>query len=238
MTEFFKIQRVAAWSDVARRIAHEIKNPLTPIQLAAERIKRKYKSHITLEPDVFLSSISIIIRQVDGMRKMVDEFSAFARMPVPVYKKANLTNLVKELGSISLLSNEFINVEIKTPKKNIIAVIDENQIRQALQNIISNAINSMLEQKKINNTKYELSIELKERVNSRYTILVIDSGMGLPNNILEDLTDPYVTTRKNGTGLGLAIVQKIMEDHNGEVVLNNLKNNSGVCASLVFSDRV
>ena len=238
MTEFFKIQRVAAWSDVARRIAHEIKNPLTPIQLAAERIKRKYKSHITLEPDVFLSSISIIIRQVDGMRKMVDEFSAFARMPVPVYKKANLTNLVKELGSISLLSNEFINVEIKTPKKNIIAVIDENQIRQALQNIISNAINSMLEQKKINNTKYELSIELKERVNSRYTILVIDSGMGLPNNILEDLTDPYVTTRKNGTGLGLAIVKKIMEDHNGEVVLNNLKNNSGVCASLVFSDRV
>lgn len=238
MTEFFKIQRVAAWSDVARRIAHEIKNPLTPIQLAAERIKRKYKSHITLEPDVFLSSISIIIRQVDGMRKMVDEFSAFARMPVPVYKKANLTNLVKELGSISLLSNEFINVEIKTPKKNIIAVIDENQIRQALQNIISNAINSMLEQKKINNTKYELSIELKERVNSRYTILVIDSGMGLPNNILEDLTDPYVTTRKNGTGLGLAIVKKIMEDHNGEVVLNNLKNNSGVCASLVFSDKV
>ena len=238
MTEFFKIQRVAAWSDVARRIAHEIKNPLTPIQLAAERIKRKYKSHITLEPDVFLSSISIIIRQVDGMRKMVDEFSAFARMPVPVYKKANLTNLVKELGSISLLSNEFINVEIKTPKQNIIAVIDENQIRQALQNIISNAINSMLEQKKINNTKYELSIELKERVNSRYTILVIDSGMGLPNNILEDLTDPYVTTRKNGTGLGLAIVKKIMEDHNGEVVLNNLKNNSGVCASLVFSDRV
>ena len=117
MTEFFKIQRVAAWSDVARRIAHEIKNPLTPIQLAAERIKRKYKSHITLEPDVFLSSISIIIRQVDGMRKMVDEFSAFARMPVPVYKKANLTNLVKELGSISLLSNKLIKVEIKTPKK-------------------------------------------------------------------------------------------------------------------------
>ena len=212
MTEFFKIQRVAAWSDVARRIAHEIKNPLTPIQLAAERIKRKYKSHITLEPDVFLSSISIIIRQVDGMRKMVDEFSAFARMPVPVYKKANLTNLVKELGSISLLSNKLINVKIKTPKKNIIAVIDENQIRQALQNIISNAINSMLEQKKINNTKYELAIELKERVNNRYAILVIDSGMGLPNNMLEDLTDPYVTTRKNGAGLGLAIVKKIMED--------------------------
>ena len=129
-------------------------------------------------------------------------------------------------------------MQIKTPKKNILAVIDENQIRQALQNIISNAINSMVEQKKINNTKYELLIELKDKVNNRYTILVIDSGMGLPTKILEDLTDPYVTTRKNGTGLGLAIVKKIMEDHSGKLILENLKNNNGVCASLVFSDKI
>ena len=237
MTEFFKIQRVAAWSDVARRIAHEIKNPLTPIQLAAERIKRKYKKHITLEPEVFLSCISIIIRQVDGMRKMVDEFSAFARMPTPVYKKANLTTLVRELGSISLLSNKIINVDIKVPKKNIFAVIDENQIRQALQNIISNAINSMSESENKNNINNELIIELKDLSSNNYAILVKDSGMGLPKNILGDLTDPYVTTRKNGTGLGLAIVKKIMEDHNGELILDNLKGNRGVCASLFFSDK-
>ena len=237
MTEFFKIQRVAAWSDVARRIAHEIKNPLTPIQLAAERIKRKYKKHITLEPEVFLSCISIIIRQVDGMRKMVDEFSAFARMPTPVYKKANLTTLVRELGSISLLSNKIINVDIKVPKKNIFAVIDENQIRQALQNIISNAINSMSESENKNNINNELIIELKDLSSNNYAILVKDSGMGLPKNILGDLTDPYVTTRKNGTGLGLAIVKKIMEDHNGELILDNLEGNRGVCASLFFSDK-
>ena len=237
MTEFFKIQRVAAWSDVARRIAHEIKNPLTPIQLAAERIKRKYKNHITLEPDVFVSSISTIIRQVDGMRKMVDEFSAFARMPAPVYKKANLTNLVKDLGSISLLSNQKINVEIKVPKKNIHAIIDENQIRQALQNIISNAMNSMSERISDINDKNELFIELKALSNNNYKILVTDSGIGLPNNILEDLTDPYVTTRKNGTGLGLAIVKKIMEDHNGRLMIDNLKTNKGVCACLIFSDK-
>ena len=238
MTEFYKIQRVAAWSDVARRIAHEIKNPLTPIQLAAERIKRKYKNHITLEPDVFLSCISIIIRQVDGMRKMVDEFSAFSRMPTPVYKKTNLTKLVRELGSISLLSNKTIDVNIVIPKSNIFAIIDENQIRQALQNVISNAINSMSERKNKKNKKNELIIELKNISNIRYVILVKDSGIGLPSGILEDLTDPYVTTRINGTGLGLAIVKKIMEDHNGELILDNLKNNSGVCASLVFSDKV
>jgi two-component system nitrogen regulation sensor histidine kinase NtrY len=171
------------------------------------------------------------------MRKMVDEFSAFARMPVPVYKKANLTNLVRELGSISLVSNEVINVDIKVPKKNIFAVIDENQIRQALQNIISNAINAMSERKIKNNIKNKLLIELKNISNNRYTIFVKDTGMGLPSNILGDLTDPYVTTRKNGTGLGLAIVKKIMEDHDGELILENLKNNSGVCASLVFSDK-
>ena len=238
MTEFFKIQRVAAWSDVARRIAHEIKNPLTPIQLAVERIKRKYKNHITLEPDVFLSSISTIIRQVNGMRKMVDEFSAFARMPAPIYLKASLTSLVKDLGSMSILSNEKIKVNIKVPKKHIYAIIDENQIRQALQNIISNAINSMSERKRDKNIKSELFIELKGPSNNVHTISVTDTGLGLPKNILEDLTDPYVTSRKNGTGLGLAIVKKIMEDHNGTLELDNLKNDNGVCASLNFSDKV
>jgi two-component system nitrogen regulation sensor histidine kinase NtrY len=233
MTEFFKIQRVAAWSDVARRIAHEIKNPLTPIQLAAERIKRKYKNHITLEPDIFLSCISTIIRQVDGMRKMVNEFSAFARMPVPVFKKVNLTNLVKEISSLSILSNENIEVKIKVPKIIVYAVVDENQIRQALQNILSNGINSMLERTNNSNFKNMLTIELIKNKNI-FNINVIDTGMGLPKNIKDDITDPYVTSRKNGTGLGLAIVKKIMEDHSGTLEVNNLEGKNGVCASLKF----
>ena len=236
MTEFFKMQRVAAWSDVARRIAHEIKNPLTPIQLAAERIKRKYKKHITLEPEIFLSCISTIIRQVDGMRKMVNEFSAFARMPVPVFNKVNLTNLVNDIASLSVLSNENIKVNIKVPKRTLYAVVDENQIRQAMQNIISNGINSMIERKKNNKVKNMLTVELK-KVKNNFNILVSDTGIGLPENIKDDLTDPYVTSRKNGTGLGLAIVKKIMEDHNGTLEIKNIEGGIGVCANLQFTSK-
>ena len=236
MTEFFKMQRVAAWSDVARRIAHEIKNPLTPIQLAAERIKRKYKKHITLEPEIFLSCISTIIRQVDGMRKMVNEFSAFARMPVPVFNKVNLTSLVNDIASLSVLSNENIKVNIKVPKTTLYAVVDENQIRQAMQNIISNGINSMIERKNNNKIKNMLTVELK-KVKNNYNILVSDTGIGLPENIKDDLTDPYVTSRKNGTGLGLAIVKKIMEDHNGTLEVKNIEGGIGVCANLQFTSK-
>ena len=236
MTEFFKMQRVAAWSDVARRIAHEIKNPLTPIQLAAERIKRKYKKHITLEPEIFLSCISTIIRQVDGMRKMVNEFSAFARMPVPVFNKVNLTNLVNDIASLSVLSNENIKVNIKVPKRTLFAVVDENQIRQAMQNIISNGINSMIERKNNNKIKNMLTVELK-KVKNNFNILVSDTGIGLPENIKDDLTDPYVTSRKNGTGLGLAIVKKIMEDHNGTLEVKNIEGGIGVCANLQFTSK-
>ena len=168
---------------------------------------------------------------------MVDEFSAFARMPAPIFGRSNLSNLVKELGSISLLSNENIKINIKVPKRNIYAVIDENQIRQALQNIISNAVNSIIENKEGKNNKNELLVELKKSSNA-YVISVIDSGLGLPKDIIEDLTDPYVTTRKNGTGLGLAIVKKIMEDHDGTFILENLKNNNGVCATLKFSGKI
>ena len=236
MTEFFKMQRVAAWSDVARRIAHEIKNPLTPIQLAAERIKRKYKKHITLEPEIFLSCISTIIRQVDGMRKMVNEFSAFARMPVPVFTKVNLTNLVSDIASLSVLSNENIKVNIKVPKRTLYAWVDENQITQAMQNIISNGINSMIERKNNNKIKNMLTVELK-KVKNNYNISVSDTGIGLPENIKDDLTDPYVTSRKNGTGLGLAIVKKIMEDHNGTLEVKNIEGGIGVCANLQFTSK-
>ena len=236
MTEFFKIQRVAAWSDVARRIAHEIKNPLTPIQLAAERIKRKYKNHITLEPDIFLSCISTIIRQVDGMRKMVNEFSAFARMPAPSFNKINLTDLVKDIASLSILSNENILVNINVPKKILYAVVDEDQIRQALQNIISNGINSMIEREVNKKDKNILTVKLSKK-DLMFNISVTDTGMGLPVNIKDDLTDPYVTTRKNGTGLGLAIVKKIMEDHNGSLEINNVKDSFGVQVNLSFSSK-
>jgi len=234
MTEFFQVQRVAAWSDVARRIAHEIKNPLTPIQLAAERLKRKYKTHIKLEPDVFITCINTIVRQVDGMRKMVNEFSTFARMPAPIFEKTDLNYLVKELASISMLSNENIIVEIEVPKRKLYAIVDANQIRQALLNIVSNAIYSINELNKLGKkNRNKLQIKLSKN-KLEYNISVIDTGAGLPKNISDDLTAPYVTSKKDGTGLGLAIVKKIMEDHQGTLELKNLEKSSGVCAILKF----
>ena len=234
MTEFFQVQRVAAWSDVARRIAHEIKNPLTPIQLAAERLKRKYKSHIKLEPEVFTTCINTIVRQVDGMRKMVNEFSSFARMPAPTFEKTNLNILVEELGSISILTNKNINVKIDVPKRKLYAIIDSNQIRQALLNIITNAVYSINDAKVANKRKKNTLLIKLSKQKLFYIISVTDSGLGLPNNIEDDLADPYVTTKKDGTGLGLAIVKKIMEDHQGTLELKNLVKSSGVCASLKF----
>ena len=123
-------------------------------------------------------------------------------MPVPVFNKVNLTNLVNDIASLSVLSNENIKVKIKVPKTTLYAVVDENQIRQAMQNIISNGINSMIERKNNNKIKNMLTVELK-KVKNNYIILVSDTGIGLPEDIKDDLTDPYVTSRKNGTGLGL-----------------------------------
>ena len=234
MTEFFQVQRVAAWSDVARRIAHEIKNPLTPIQLAAERLKRKYKSHIKLEPEVFTTCVNTIVRQVDGMRKMVNEFSTFARMPAPIFEKTDLNILVEELGSMSILSNKNIDVKIEVPKRKLYAIIDSNQIRQALLNIITNAVYSINDTKVANKRKKNKLLIKLSKYKSFYIISVIDTGLGLPNSIKDDLTAPYVTTKKDGTGLGLAIVKKIMQDHQGSLELKNLEKSSGVCANLKF----
>ena len=236
MTELLQAQRIAAWSDVARRIAHEIKNPLTPIQLAADRLKKKYSNHIKYEPNIFFSCINTIIRQVDGMRNMVNEFSSFARMPSPVLKRTNLNELVTGLGSLSIVSRDDIKVSINVPQKPLYAQVDSNQIRQALLNLISNSINSIdekSENKSYSNTEKKLIINLSKKKNA-YHISVSDNGEGLPNKNVENLTDPYVTNRKDGTGLGLAIVKKIMEDHKGSLNLESLEKQNGTMATISF----
>ena len=236
MTELLQAQRVAAWSDVARRIAHEIKNPLTPILLAADRLKKKYSDHIDYEPNVFFSYINTIIRQVENMRNMVNEFSSFARMPAPILEKTNLNELVNGLGSLSILSRDDIIVNINVPEKTLYAKVDENQIRQALLNLISNAIHSIdiyTENYDNNMNKKRLRIKLTNKSNVFY-ISVSDSGIGLPNAEIKNLTEPYVTSKQDGTGLGLAIVQKIMEDHKGSLFLDNLESKNGAIATISF----
>ena len=214
-------QKKAAWSDVARRIAHEIKNPLTPIQLSAERIKRRFSEYIPDEDrDVFEKCIQTISKHVEDIGHMVAEFSSFARMPQPVLRKDNIKSLINE---ITVMQNEaypkvtFKSYGLLNDKGAVHLLFDTQQIRQAITNLIQNAVDS-LEEGKTRNAVITLSLYKLE--NEGLALLVQDNGVGFPSDTtIESLTDPYVTRKAKGTGLGLAIVKKIMEDHGGELIL-------------------
>ncbi len=242
MTELFSAQRKAAWADVARRIAHEIKNPLTPIQLSAERLKRKYLSEIKNDSETFLDCTDTIIRQVEDLHRMVDEFSSFARMPELSLKDENLSEICR--NAISLESNRHPDIEYDAdlPDDDMRLYCDHRQISRALTNLLKNAAEAITGLQDESGKK-----ELKGRVrvavtgsqgdaaekDPAVTISIEDNGRGLPEEHREQLTEPYVTTRTKGTGLGLAIVKKIMEDHNGYLLLDD-RDGGGARVSLVF----
>lgn len=229
ITELQSAQRKAAWSGVARRIAHEIKNPLTPIQLAAERLKRKYLKQIKDDPETFLTCTQTIIRQVEDLGRMVDEFSSFSRMPQAVLKPANLSELCRQTLFLEKNRGTGIDLQDDLPASDVTINCDSQQISRALTNIIKNAAESVLE--RIENDAQEstpgrISFAMNQQDSPkglRTTIIVEDNGTGLPETDLVRLTEPYVTTRDKGTGLGLAIVKKIMEDHGGDLILENRK---------------
>ncbi len=225
ITELIKIERAAAWSDIARRIAHEIKNPLTPIQLSADRIKRKYQNEIVSDKNIFISCIDTIIRQVGTIHRMVNEFSSFAQMPTPRPSLVNLNDLLIGTQSMTSLAHKNISVISNLDElKKIEAYVDGNLINQAITNLIQNSINAI--EKKIEVTDKFFSAQLEIRlsiVKNNCKISIIDNGIGLPNDNVEHLFEPYVTSRARGTGLGLAIVKKIMDDHQGELLLENKK---------------
>jgi two-component system nitrogen regulation sensor histidine kinase NtrY len=234
ITELLAAQRQAAWADVARRIAHEIKNPLTPIQLSAERLKRKYLKKIVDDPETFLACTDTIIRQVGDIGRMVDEFSAFARMPTPVMKPEDLTEVVRQ--SLFLARTGYASVQFVAdlPSLPILVRCDARQIGQALNNLLKNAVEATLsaEGEGAMQVKGEVMVRIQE-ITGHWRIIVEDNGKGLPSSLRDRLTEPYVTTRSKGTGLGLAIVKKIMEDHGGELTLEDRKN-GGARVSLVF----
>ena len=217
ITDLVAAQRNTAWSDVARRIAHEIKNPLTPIQLSAERIRRRYGKYITQDKEVFDQCTDTIIRQVGDIGRMVDEFSSFARMPKPVMELKNLTETLSEavfLQKVGLPQIEFVTDFGKEPMN---GYYDTRLMSQAFINIIKNAAEAIELREK---TKERGRIEVTaRRKGSRYVIEIIDNGRGLPKENRQRLLEPYMTTRDKGTGLGLAIVRKIMEDHGGRIEL-------------------
>jgi two-component system nitrogen regulation sensor histidine kinase NtrY len=221
ITDLVSAQRTAAWADVARRIAHEIKNPLTPIQLSAERLKRKYGNEVTTDPEVFAQCTDTIIRQVGDIGRMVDEFSSFARMPTPVMRRENAQELVQQAIFLQRVANPHITYETRIPKEPVWFEGDGRLISQALTNVIKNAGEGIASRIDIGNDapgRIVVGIEVQD---DRLVFRVTDNGIGLPPEHRHRLTEPYVTTRVKGTGLGLAIVRKIMEDHGGEIALQD-----------------
>ena len=229
VTGLLSAQRKAAWSDIARRIAHEIKNPLTPIQLATDRLLKKYRPDDKKAADQFEEYVQIITRQVDDIGRMVDEFSAFARMPQPEMDRHSLLGIVN--GQISLFAGRdlSLDVEIDDANNDYATICDAGLVRQALTNLLQNAKDSLDEHRTATPT---IRIKLQSE-DDMIAIIVTDNGPGFPEMDFEKLIEPYVTTRQKGTGLGLAIVSKIMEDHSGTMHLGNA-DNGGALVCLKF----
>ena len=221
VTDLVSAQRLAAWGDVARRIAHEIKNPLTPIQLSAERLKRKYSPMVGAEEDNLSQYCDVIIRQTNDLRRIVDEFSKFARMPEPIKRSVNITKLLKDVILLFEISSAAIKTNLKNSHGDINVNVDETMINQAFTNLIKNAGEAIESKAKLNSTNKfdpEIRIFIKKNVNN-LEIIIEDNGIGLPTQERSRLFEPYVTNRENGTGLGLSIVKKIIEEHNGSLEL-------------------
>ncbi len=215
-------QRQAAWSDVARRIAHEIKNPLTPIQLATERLKRRYRKQIETDGELFDDLTNTIVRQVGDLRKMVDEFSSFARLPKPVFRPEDALDLIRQSIFLQEVAHSHIDFDFATEcdPPQLIAC-DRHQVGQAMTNILKNAVEAIETKTGNSGPEYRGKIAVQVSCDAgSVTVTVFDNGVGLPNDA-DHLIEPYVTTREKGTGLGLAIVNKIVEEHGGAMAFKS-----------------
>jgi two-component system nitrogen regulation sensor histidine kinase NtrY len=220
ITELVTAQRSSAWADIARRIAHEIKNPLTPIQLSAERLKRKYGKTLIQDREVFEQCTETIIRQVGDIGRMVDEFSSFARMPKPVVEQQDLADTIRQAVFLQRVGHQNIKFETDLPQGVMTARYDRRLISQALTNILKNAAEAIGGQPQEARESGRVLVRAKQD-GAMSIIDVFDNGPGLPKENRERLLEPYVTTREKGTGLGLAIVGKIFEEHGGHIELND-----------------
>jgi len=235
ITELLSAQRKAAWADVARRIAHEIKNPLTPIQLSAERIRRKYQEEIKSDPETFRICTDTIVRHVGDIGRMVDEFSSFARMPAPRIAESDLSELVRQAVFLQKNAQPTVAFETDLPEGAVTVSCDSEQVGRAITNLLLNAVEAIeardsSEDGELPPGKVEVRLFAEE---ADRIVEVSDNGRGFPTRERHRLTEPYVTTRERGTGLGLAIVRKIMEDHGGDLVLED-RPGGGARVKLVF----
>jgi two-component system, NtrC family, nitrogen regulation sensor histidine kinase NtrY len=220
ITELVLAQRTSAWADIARRIAHEIKNPLTPIQLSAERLRRKYGKSITEDPAVFAQCTETIVRQVDDIKRMVDEFSRFARMPKAVVADEDVAETVRQVVFLLRVAHPDIDFDVELPTDTMPARFDRRLISQALTNIVKNATEAIaaVPAAELGHGRIVVSAA---RDGKDVVIDVVDNGIGLPKENRARLLEPYVTTREKGTGLGLAIVNRVLEEHGGRLELRD-----------------
>lgn len=232
ITELVSAQRKAAWADVARRIAHEIKNPLTPIQLSAERLKRKYLKEIQSDPETYVNLVETIVRQVGDIGRMVDEFSSFARMPAPQIRPDDLNDIVRQAVFLQKTGAPEVEFVAGLPEGKVPVECDGRLIGQALTNLLKNAVEAIQGREGEDLPRGRIAVAL-ERRDDRLVVEITDNGKGLPAENRERLTEPYVTTRAKGTGLGLAIVKKIMEEHGGDLYLEDAPG-GGARIGLVF----
>ncbi len=236
ITDLLSAQRTGAWADVARRIAHEIKNPLTPIQLSAERLRRRYGSKLADDFEVFDKCINTIVRQVGDIGRMVDEFSSFARMPEARLEKGDLSETIRQAVFLESVRLPEVSIKLQLPEGPIQAFFDNRLVSQVLTNLIKNAVEA-IEGAGIEAIKDpRITVEAREE-GEMVRISVSDNGKGWPKENRNRLLEPYVTTRDKGTGLGLAIVAKIIEQHGGKVDLVDAEpdENGRVGASFSFT---
>ncbi|MBV7260030.1 sensor histidine kinase, partial [Erythrobacter crassostreae] len=229
-------QRQAAWSDVARRIAHEIKNPLTPIQLATERLKRRYRKQVADEDgELFDELTSTIVRQVGGLRKMVDEFSSFARLPKPVFRGEDAVDLVRQAVFLQEVAHSHIQFSVTTDElETRMICCDRHQLGQAMTNVVKNAVEAVEAREADGNEGYSGRVAVSmQQDQTHLAITVEDNGIGLPTE-RERIAEPYMTTREKGTGLGLAIVNKIVEEHGGDMSFASAES-GGTLVTLRFA---
>jgi two-component system nitrogen regulation sensor histidine kinase NtrY len=221
ITDLVQAQRSTAWADIARRIAHEIKNPLTPIQLSAERIRRRFGKVITEDREVFDQCVDTIVRQVGDIGRMVDEFSGFARMPTPVFKRLDLRDPLREAAFLVEVSRPEIKFERQISDAPLLGNFDSRMLGQAFGNVVKNAAEA-IEARMASEPKAEGHLLVRAGLEGgQITVDVMDNGRGLPRENRHRLLEPYMTTREKGTGLGLAIVKKIVEDHHGTLSLRD-----------------